>query len=107
MNDLGPIPNVPLYSLYLLYASPFQMLHPLSTKYLMLVSPFKNHNSSVTIVLNAIFLVDSNGNPSCILCLMVYPNKLLVPVPVLSFFSTPCVRIVDSNSLYCLSRLFI
>src|SRR6056300_1206530 len=92
MNDLGPIPNVPLYSLYLLYASPFQMLQPLSTKYLMLVSPFRNHFNSVITDLIAILFVVNKGKPSCMLCRICRPNTEIVPVPVRSDFSTPLVR---------------
>src|SRR6056300_417365 len=107
MNDLGPIPNVPLYSLYLLYASPFQMLQPLSTKYLMLVSPFKNHFSSVIIVLTAIFFVVSRGNPLHIQCVICLPNTEMVPVPVRSDFSTPFCRMSINRAWYCVSNPFI
>src|SRR6056300_194375 len=83
------------------------MLHPLSTKYLMLVSPFKNHFNSVIIVLTAIFFVVSRGNPSHIQCLICLPNTEMVPVPVRSDFSTPFCRMSINRDWYWVSNVFI
>jgi len=65
----------------------------------MLVSPRKNHSNSVTIVLNGIRFVVSNGNPSDILCLICLPNTEIV-APFLVSFLTPLSRMSCNSAWY-------
>ena len=67
----------------------------ISSKYLALVSPFKNHINSVAIFLNDTFFVVNNGNPSLRSNSIFSPNNDNVPVPVLSEDSIP------SNNTFC------
>src|SRR5215831_16005222 len=76
------------------------MVTPLSFRYLMLVSPFRNQSSSSTIAFNGKRLVVSIGNPAPRLKRIWCPKMDKVPVPVRSCFSTPSDRIRSSRSWY-------
>ena len=72
-----------------------------SNKYLIFVSPCKNHNNSLLIKPNATRFVVKSGNPFCKSKRIWYPNTLFVPVPVRSVLIVPSSKIFLSKSLYC------
>src|SRR3990172_4226440 len=91
----------PFFSKYTWKGHSVQMLTLRLTKYLILVSPFKNQRSSWIILLRYIFFVVSTGNPEDKSKRSCLPNTFIVPVPVRSFLSsTPFFRMSSRSSRY-------
>src|SRR5262249_22998842 len=93
-----------------------QIVTPWSRKYLMLVSPLRNHNSSCTIAFRGRRFVVSIGKPAARLKRIWCPKIDKVPVPVRSCLSAPSARIRSSRSWYwsmasrpkhCLGKAFL
>jgi len=82
---------------YFVKARSFRIHTQLSTRYLILVAHFINHNNSCMIAFRNTFLVVKRGNHLFRSYLTCAPNILLVPTQVLSSLSVPL-------SIMCFSK---
>src|SRR5690606_9747414 len=78
------------------------MVTPFSRSQRVLVSPFRNQISSLTIERRCSFFVVTSGKPSARSKRICQPKTERVPTPVRSAFSTPRSRTWRIRSRYCL-----